>query len=447
MVELAPRDLAYTKRFGVLAAQQSIQTVWDVLVELITNADESYGRLYRDGAIPVDGGQILVEIEPHRGSPSLIRVSDRAEGIADMDAVIAEVGKRTSREGDRGFMGRGLKDCASVGRVVVESIRDGRLHKADITETFKYIPYRPRRADSGDRKRLSIPRNGTVATVELKPDVRVPQLDNVTSRLPWLFPLRDILSQEYPGRVLLGYAGAKAIPLICVPPDADLVHDEEYVVPGYPVMRARFQLFRSRAAIEDLEGGSRFSRNGILIKGVRGIHECSFLTDELGRDPTAERYFGRLTCPSIDQLAREYDDRLQAEQPQREDNPRLPLDPSRREGLVRQHPFVGALLARPVEIIKLQFEKEHEESRSRRVQVEARETTERLKKLAREASRFMREKLEDLDSFGVPRMSRIHPSLNKACGLAHRTAKSQLARREDSVSASTLGWPCRWGRR
>ena len=241
----------------------------------------------------------------------------------------------------------------------------------------------------------------TVVSVELKPEVRVPQLDSMTSRLPWLFPLRDIFCEEYPGKVLLGFAGSKPTPIVCVPPEADLVHDEEYSIPGYPGLRARFQLLRSRKPMEDLEAGSRFSKNGILIKGARGIHECSFLTDELGRDPSSERYFGRLSCLGIDQLALEYDDRLQAEQVHPKENPRLLLDPNRREGLVRQHPFVPSLLGRPVEILKLQFEKEHEEARSKRVQVEAKETTERLRRLAREATRFMREKLEDLDLPGV----------------------------------------------
>jgi hypothetical protein len=50
----------------------------------------------------------------------------------------------------------------------------------------------------------------------------------------------------------------------------------------------------------------------------------------------------------------------------------------------------------PAEILKDQLEEERERRESRRQQVEAKETTDRLRKLAREASRFMREKLEDL---------------------------------------------------
>jgi hypothetical protein len=402
MNETVTKDLTYTKRFGVLAAQQSIQNVWDVLVELITNADESYGRLFRAGAINHDGGQILLEVEPHRGaSRSTIRVSDRAQGIADLDAVIEEVGKRTSTEGDRGFMGRGLKDCASLGAVVVESIHEGAVRKGEITENFKYISHPTRKATDADRKRLSTPHNGTVVTVLLKPDVSVPRADTLTARLPWHFALRDILSPEYPGRVLLRYAGSKPTQVLSELPDGILVYDEEYVVPGYPDTRARFQLYRASEAIEDLNAGTKFSRNGVLVKGVRGIFECSFLADDLSRDPGAERYFGRLDCPGIDRLAREYDDRLQREEVHLSENPRLLLDPNRREGLVKEHPFVSALYSGPIDVIKLQLEKEREQSRKQRVQVEAKETTDRLRKLAKEASRFMREKLEDFDAVGV----------------------------------------------
>lgn len=47
-------------------------------------------------------------------------------------------------------------------------------------------------------------------------------------------------------------------------------------------------------------------------------------------------------------------------------------------------------------MLKEQLEEERARRESRRHEVEAKETTERLRKLAREASRFMREKLEDL---------------------------------------------------
>ncbi len=398
MANVEERDLTYTKRFGVLAAQQSIQTVWDLLVELVTNADESYGRLYRESAIRHDGGQILVEVEPHRGAErSIIKVSDRAEGIADLDAVIPEVGKRTSTEGDRGFMGRGLKDCASLGLVEVATTHNGIFRRAEITEHFKYRPYPPVKIPS---------HNGTVVSVSLKPSLKhegvsVPQAPTLATRLPWHFALRDILSPEYPGRVLLKYGDEKAIPISAEPLAGELVHDEEFVVPGYPNVRARFQLWRAAEPIEDLNAGKNFNRNGVLVKGVRGIFECSFLAPDLGRDPAAERYFGRLSCPDIDRLAREFDDRLQREEAQPNDNPRLLLDPNRREGLVRDHPFVVALFAGPIDVIKLQFEKEREQSRQRKVQVEAKETTDRLRRLAKEASRFMRERLEDFDTVGV----------------------------------------------
>jgi hypothetical protein len=221
------------------------------------------------------------------------------------------------------------------------------------------------------------------------------------ARLPWHFALRDILSPEYPGRVLLKYGDAKASPVFAELPPAELVHDEEYVVPGYPNTRARFKLWRAAEALEDLHAGKSFNRSGVIVKGVRGIFECSFLAPELARDPAAERYYGRLSCPDIDRLAREFDDRLQREEAQPSDNPRLLLDPNRREGLIGDHPFVSALFAGPVDVIKLQFEKEREQSRQRKVQVEAKETTDRLRRLAKEASRFIRERLEDFDAVGV----------------------------------------------
>ncbi len=61
----SPVDLEYTKRYGALVAQHSIQDFYDLMVELITNPDDSYHGLFADGKSPQDGGPIVVVIEPH----------------------------------------------------------------------------------------------------------------------------------------------------------------------------------------------------------------------------------------------------------------------------------------------------------------------------------------------------------------------------------------------
>src|SRR5215207_10608592 len=137
-----PRKLQYTPRHGQMTAAHSIRDFFDLLVELITNADDSYHEQFVNGVIPQDGGPILLEVEPHRGDKtSKVRVRDRGHGFRDLIDKIEYVGKKTSRAGDRGFMGRGLKDCAALGHITVETIVDGMFDKAEITPSFDLIPY------------------------------------------------------------------------------------------------------------------------------------------------------------------------------------------------------------------------------------------------------------------------------------------------------------------
>ncbi|MFC2081996.1 hypothetical protein ACFLR0_02310, partial [Candidatus Bipolaricaulota bacterium] len=117
------REANVGRRYAQLSATHSISDVYDALVEMITNADDSYGHLFRSGGRSKNGGEILIEHCAQRGSPSSITVRDRAEGMDSekMQEVIYNIGEYTSDEGDRGFMGRGVKDCTSLGDLTFES--------------------------------------------------------------------------------------------------------------------------------------------------------------------------------------------------------------------------------------------------------------------------------------------------------------------------------------
>lgn len=396
-------ELEYTSRHGQFAAQHSIQDFYDLVVELLTNSDDSYHGQFTRREIQQDGGEILLELEPHRkGTPSVVTIRDRAAGFRDLATKLKRVGDRTSQAGDRGFMARGLKDCAALGHVTVETIVDGLISKAEITPQFKLVPWHPTRrggdkASPADRERLGIRRgNGTSVRVDLEDRVKVPRLETLRRELPSHYALRDIVATDSPSRLLLRVSGSDPERIRHVSPDSEQVHDTEYDVPSYPGFRARFRLFKATVALED-PADKRLRRTGILVKGARGIYGCSFPTSELERDPAAEHYFGRLECPGIDQLAEEWDARREAGEEHPPENPMFILDPNRRGGLSDSHPFATRLYELPARILKQQFEQDREERRSQRRDVEAKETTRRLQNLARVASQFMRDKLDDLD--------------------------------------------------
>ena len=395
-----PQELEFTHRYGHLAAQNSIQSFEDVVVELVTNCDDSYHSEFRRGHLDTDGGRIVIEVQPKRGaSPSILKVKDRAGGFSDLHRKIQKVGEKTSGEGDRGFMARGLKDCASLGHVTVETIVDGKLAKAEIDTSFKLIRYISERHDDEVaskevRRRLGIPKgNGTVVTVEFKPHVRVPRKETIKNELLWHFALRDILADGGTSKVLLKYGQGKLEALLWKQPNSEVVYDKEFEVEGYPGCRARFTLFRSEDVLTPSTGPSR--RNGVVLKGERAIHGSTFFKSELERDQFSENYFGRLECHSIDSLAREWDDRRAKGLEHPANNPSFILDPGRRGGLVDRHPFVQRLYEQPIQVIEDYFEEDKRKTEKTRTQVESAETTRRMEKLAKAASKFMHSMLDD----------------------------------------------------
>ena len=70
------RDLSASRRYIRHNAAHAINDIYDALVELITNSDDSYNRM---GAIK---RPIRIEIIRRRGNKtSLVIVKDRAEGM------------------------------------------------------------------------------------------------------------------------------------------------------------------------------------------------------------------------------------------------------------------------------------------------------------------------------------------------------------------------------
>jgi hypothetical protein len=294
------KPLQIAHRFARHSRSHAIGDIYDVFPELLTNADDSYARLFAQNKRDKDGGDILIEHQEQRkGHPSRVVIRDRAEGMddRDMEAKLASVGGYASKGGNRGYMGRGAKDCTELGDLTFESIKDDRYYRCRITNNLKIrLEAKGDKATKDVRQRLGVPHgNGTSVTLELLPDVRLPRFDTLVAELPWHYALRDIMAEQSASRVLLRRVGdERPVRLVHRNPDGQPVLDETYPIEGYPQATARLRLWR---AAEPLDGARpRFERNGILIKGKRAIHECTLFSDEFRADPNARRYFGRLDC-------------------------------------------------------------------------------------------------------------------------------------------------------
>lgn len=389
-------------RYVQLIMQNVIKDVFDALVELVTNSDDSYHRQYLRGEITKDGGPITIEMDRRSKDASLVRVKDRAEGMTldDMRRKIKSIGKRTSVEADRGFMGRGAKECAVLGKAVFESIKDGKYYKCEFNSRLEFIPYEPpQRATDEIRQILGIQRgNGTVVSLQVGMQKKVPKFDAILTELPHHYALRDIFAETSPskGKLIEGFYSE---PLVYRSPEGEMVVDEEFDVLDYDGIRVRLRIWR---APDQLTGyAERFRRSGLVVKGARAIHECSLLYDEFERDPLASKYFGRLECSYIDKLCEEYDKCREVSKALPESNPCLIIDPNRQKGLRRDHPFTQALFKIPSDRLRNLIAVEREKERKKHIQIANEETRGRLNRLAKEASKFIRQQLEEIEEISI----------------------------------------------
>jgi len=398
-----PIDVNISLRHFGLSRQYAVRDVYDALVELITNSDDSYHRLFNKQLRSEDGGHILVELcEQRRGLPSLIIVHDKAEGMTlrTMYDKFADVGSRRSEIGDRGFMGRGAKDCTVLGRMIVESIKDGKYYKCELTTKPEFIPWENNRIASPEiRDKLGIDRgNGTMITLEVAAPNRIPHITTIMRDLPWHYALRDILSECSPTKLMvrnLNDPKKRPDKIVYRQPEAELVCDETFVVPNYSEAKARLKIWMAKEPFED--PSERFRRSGLIIKGERAIHECSLLYPGLEKEPHAKKYFGRLECGFIDRLLDEYDRRRENNEQHPPENPSLLIDPNRQTGLRRDHQFTKELFKIPSERLRGLIEKDRELEKGVQKEIANKETQKRLDQLAKAASRFLAQQVEELE--------------------------------------------------
>ncbi|MBN1458172.1 MAG: hypothetical protein JXA57_01460 [Armatimonadetes bacterium] len=396
-----PMPVELTKRHGQIVASESIRDVFDALRELVTNSDDSYHRMGQKG------GRIVVEIERHRGgAPSIIRIRDRAQGMTldEMKSKIRRVGDRTSSAGDRGFFARGARDCAALGDMTFESIKDGRYHKAQFTKNWDFIPWEADGRKGGsplateeDHVRLGIRGHGSVVTIETH--TGVPLFRTFEENLPLFWPLRDILDENGPSEVFIADGAQQTLTpnRVCYRmPEAELVLDESYAVPGYEGASARLYIYRAPEPLVD--EADRFRRSGIIVKATRAVHECSFLlARDLESDPLAKRYFGRLECDYIDTICEEWDETREAGQPHPVTNPEFLVDPQRQRGLSRTHPFTSALYEYPTSKIRELVAEDRRATTKDTGSIGGDELQRRLRDLAKLAERFLQDEAEAED--------------------------------------------------
>jgi len=270
------------------------------LVELITNADESYCRLER-GGIQADGS-IRIWIERHpRKLRTRVRVIDQAEGMDDkrLEDSMA-YGEDTSGHVGRGIFGMGLKDTINAyGHGKVYSFRDATLSSVSLENYDDLLLEDPKAAIPSHRRRLGVHDNGScVEVIVSNKQIRTPRHEKLRQNLQQNVCLRKIIEDPNRRIVLEDARGAKD-EILYKEPDHEVLFDRDIEIDGFPSVKAHLRLCRAKGE-EELSYDSFYGSGGILITSQRAVHEATLCGYE--NDPYASKLFGELECPEIYQL-------------------------------------------------------------------------------------------------------------------------------------------------
>jgi hypothetical protein len=364
------------------------------LIELITNCDDAYGD---------SNGKVRIEVEHRRNKPWSVIVRDRARGMSatTMRDAIGGLGERTSGFelglDVRGNLGRGAKDLAAFGPVTFESIHDGRYARMVLEEDGTYDDPIDRKVTEQDRDRLHIVRgNGTTVAVAVASNFKCPQHAKMLERLSKHYQLRDINSDPRREITLVDFNSGNIDSVRFGQPSLPEVVSTELSIGGYPDATATLTIFRNQERYDN--GSSDTGRpEGILVKGSRAIYENSLFSSEA--NPYSHWFSGSVRCPTIDALARQYDEEQMFGAAHHPENP-IRIITRSRDGLEHDHPFYKALAASLDAVLEplVRAEQEKAQEGTARESLKLRRT---LDQLGRDLGKLIDADLREIDEDGL----------------------------------------------
>jgi hypothetical protein len=417
------------------------------LVEMITNASDSYSRLERRNIV-TDGVIDVAAERLRRGDADYNRVivRDHAQGMRqdEMASRILRAGARTSEVGDRGVQGRGAKDVAFFGKARYESIRDGFFSHVLIDGGMGFQEQYERAATPDDYSRLGVPANGSgtqVTVLVRRKQHAVPQHANLARRLSRNIQLRGIMTSDKRSVTLRDLLRSDVQPerLTYRPPVTKaLVKEVPVTVDGVPEATGTLQIYRCSEPLEDDRSMERHS--GVVIDDESGIHEATYFALE-GR-PGSLNFTGWLRCPYIRTLQERYDDAVAAGQPTDDPNNPVPIITRTRAGLSRDHPFTAKLAAFVERQLRPLVDEEEAKQAKQAGQV-SEDTRRRLRQVAKDLGAKMAEVMKRLEVEYKPDGAEDGPSPTPVRLRVIPPSVYMLPEAQQTFSIQS--WPEAWG--
>lgn len=307
------KDLPINPRLIEQLAKTTIKNLIDGLVELITNADDSYKRLENEGKNTK--GEIEIFLNRKKGGicEKLI-IKDYAEGMTqeylEKKALVfaGDTSGYETTKTVRALFGRGLKETIiALGEGRIITVKDKKQCSTSlwIDEKTKKSQY-----DNEQLKNLveTNENNGTVVDISIQNEsIKIPEFDKFKEQLSKHLSLRDINSSSK-RNIKLTFVDVKrgnkqiSTQIKFSYPTGKKIFEKEITLSNNEG-KATVRIYESDNQL-DFQKNNPLGLAGILVKTNGAILDNQYNQSQYSSDPAALYFFGEIICYDLDDKIR-----------------------------------------------------------------------------------------------------------------------------------------------
>ena len=276
------KDIKISNRVLVQTGAESMPSIYEALVEYITNVDDSYERMAIEKNEKEWNGDCLIEYDLGGiKNNTILTIKDRAEGMdfETLEKNFGEYGEKQSGKASRGDAGRGAKDSAHIGDVT-ESIFNDKYSKIMIkSQPRKFQSWViNEKVQKSHRQLIGTQKNGTKVTLEIPYDKSGyhTKPKDIIEKLPTHYALQKILEKGNNSLSIRFEASKEKSHILSYSqPEGTLVHEQNFYVNNYKKYFGEdalvtFKLYKSEIPLDaGMHEDKRFRNWGILVMGKK----------------------------------------------------------------------------------------------------------------------------------------------------------------------------------
>lgn len=303
-------DIPINPKIMKQQAKQTVQELIDAIIELVTNADDSYTRLHTAQAADSKEGQIVITVKRGPGGKArYLEVSDEAEGMS-LETIKTKAlwyGAQTSGFSEdkpvRGFWGRGLKETIfALGEGKIESVKNG---ERSVVRVWWDNWENKGKAELLQHSSGPTNHNGTTISINVTEDVKCPDWEKLKQQVSQHYALRDIVRRR---KIILILSNVDSSDRLreshkwIIKPSTPQGKIRVKKKIDTPFGEAEVEIWESSEPL-DYRRHDPISQGGIVVKTIGAALDISLF--DFDDDPDAHYFFGQVMCPGIADLLRQ----------------------------------------------------------------------------------------------------------------------------------------------